>query len=188
MKLDNSKLTLTAQETEVETKGRTVQSLLDYSNAVQNAMFAATNQLAFIVNDLEIPDDKKIIPRPAVPKPNTYLFTQNTSLIDKVGEFDVSIGALQTKLASNKQGSMQLNSEIARQKGAIDALNAEMLRIKTEIDKLSKPTSTSLSLGPAPMPPVIVIPNAEVKTLRDRIQDLEDIIVDKNNDLYALET
>ena len=81
-----------------------------------------------------------------------------------------------------------MNAEIKRQKEELVDRKAAFAELKAEIEKLSKPTSTSLSLGPAPVPPVIVIPNAEVKTLKDRIQDLEDIIVDKNNDLYALET
>jgi cell division protein FtsB len=80
-----------------------------------------------------------------------------------------------------------MNSEMARQKGEMVALNAEYQRIQTEMDKLSK-GDRPLDPVPPPVQTEVVKLNAEVKTLKDRIQMLEDAIVDKNNDLYKLET
>jgi hypothetical protein len=175
------KLLLKEQEEVFAVHERTIQSLLSYSNATQSAMFDATNQLKYVVNEKAIPDDKKTIRRPAMPKAGTYLEDNNKRVIALIGEFEVAIGTLQTKLASDKQSSVQMNAEIARQKGEIGTL-------KTDIDRSSKPAPAPLLLlggsAPPPVQAVAVIPNAEVKALKDRIQMLEDDIVDKNNDLY----
>jgi hypothetical protein len=179
------KLLLKEQEALVEAHHGTIQSLLIYSNVIQGAIFDATNQLKYVANENAIPDDKKIIRRPAMPEPGAYLENNNKKVIAIIGEFEVAIGALQTKLASDKQSSVQMNAEIARQKGEIGTL-------KTDIDRLSKPAPAPLLLlGDSVPPPVqaeVVNLNAEVKTLKNRIQMLEDAIVDKNNDLYKAGT
>ncbi len=126
-------------------------------------MFDATYQLKYVTNEKEIPDDKKIIRRPAMPEPGTYLEENNKKVIAIIGEFDVSLEELKTKLASNKQSSTQTNVEIARQKGEIDTL-------KTDIDRLSKPAPAPLLFlgdsAPPPVETVAVITNAEVKIIK----------------------